>query len=71
MKQQMMSQATLASNEQCKVIYNQRSDMVVLEIGGTSLRLEASNFMMMNEMMRKAAAKLVMQTKLNYKVVTN
>ena len=64
MRQQTMSQATLAGNEQCKVIYNQHNDMVVLEIGGTSLRLDASNFMMMNEMMRKAAAKLVMQTKL-------
>lgn len=65
MKQQTISQATLASNEQCKVLYHQHSDMVVLEIGGTSLMLEASNFMMMNEMMRKAAAKLVMQVSLN------
>ena len=62
---QVISQGTislgaLGISEQCKVIYNQRSDMVVLEVGGTSLKLDASNFMMMNEMMRKAAAKLVM-----------
>jgi hypothetical protein len=37
---------------------------VVLEIGGTSLKLNAVSFMRMNEMMRKAAARLAMQTKL-------
>jgi hypothetical protein len=57
-----MSRATLPGNELYKVIYNQRQDTVVLEIGGTSLKLNASNFMRMNEMMRKAAARLVMQT---------
>ena len=57
----VMSKATLPSNELYKVIYNQHQDMVILEIGGTSLKLNASNFMMMNEMMRKAAARLVMQ----------
>ena len=34
-------------------------------MGGTSLRYAASNFFMMNEMMRKAAAKLEMQTELD------
>jgi len=61
----VMSQATLPSNELYKVIYNQRKDMVVVEIGGTSLKLNACSFMRMNEMMRKAAARLAMQTKLN------
>ena len=61
----VMSKATLPSNELYKVIDNQHQDMVILEIGGTSLKLNASNFMMMNEMMRKAAARLVMQTKIN------
>jgi len=65
-KSQVMSQATLAGDAQCKVIYNQRSDVVVLEVGGTSLKLDACNFMMMNEMMRKAAARLVMQTDIKY-----
>jgi len=61
-RSQVMSQTTLMGDEQCKVIYNQRSDVIVLEVGGTSLKLDACNFMMMNEMMRKAAARLVMQT---------
>ena len=65
-KPQVMSQATLVGNGQCKVIYNQRSDVVVLEVGGTSLKLDACNFMMMNEMMRKAAARLVMQTNIRF-----
>ena len=60
----VMSKATLPNNERYKVIYNQRQDLVVLEIGGTSLKLNATNFIMMNEMMRKAAARLVMQTEI-------
>jgi hypothetical protein len=65
-KPQVMSQTTLVGDAQCKVIYNQRSDMVVLEVGGTSLKLDACNFMMMNEMIRKAAARLVMQTNIKF-----
>ena len=65
-KQQIISQAKLAGDEECKVLYNKAKDMVELEIGGTSLRFEACNFFMMNEMMRKAAAKLVMQTELHH-----
>ncbi len=61
----IISQAKLAGNEECKVLYNKSKDMVELEVGGTSLRFAASNFFMMNEMMRKAAAKLVMQTELH------
>lgn len=60
----VMSKVTLPSNELYKVIYNQTQDMVVLEIGGTSLKLNSVSFMRMNEMMRKAAARLAMQTKL-------
>ena len=63
-KQQIISQAKLAGNEECKVLYNKAKDIVELEVGGTSLRFDACNFFMMNEMMRKAAAKLVMQTEL-------
>ncbi len=58
----VMSQATLPNNEHYQVVYNQHQDVVVLEIGGTSVKLNASKFMRMNEMMRKAAARLVMQT---------
>lgn len=63
-QQQIISQAQLGENAQCKVLYNKAKDMVEIEVGGTSLRFEARNFMMMSEMMRKAAAKLVMQTEL-------
>jgi hypothetical protein len=65
-KQQIISQAKLAGNEECKVLYNKAKDMIELEIGGTSLRLNARNFFMMSEMLRKAAAKLVMQTELQH-----
>lgn len=66
-KVQVMSKATLPDNELCKVVYHQRQDTVVLEIGGTSLKLNAFNFMRMNEMIRKAAARLAMQTEINIK----
>jgi hypothetical protein len=65
-KQLIISQAKLAGNQECKVLYNKAKDMIELEVGGTSLRLEARNFFMMNEMLRKAAAKLVMQTELHH-----
>lgn len=60
-----LSQTQLAGNAECKVLYNKAKDMVELEVGGTSLRFEACNFFKMNEMMRKAAAKLIMQTELH------
>ena len=63
-RQQIVSQEKLAGNEECKVLYNKAKDMIELEIGGTSLRFEAKNFFMMSEILRKAAAKLVMQTEL-------
>ena len=49
---QVMSKATLPSNERYKVVYDQHRDTVVLEIGGTSLKLNTFNFMRMNEIMR-------------------
>jgi hypothetical protein len=64
-KARVIGRSTLSGCEQYKVIYHQHLDTVVLEIGGTSVRLNASNFMMMNEIMRKAAARLVMQTEIS------
>lgn len=64
LSQAQLSQTTLAGNAECKVLYHKAKDMVELEVGGTSLRFEACNFFMMNEMMRKAAAKHIMQTEL-------
>ena len=63
----VVGKTTVPSNEQYKVVYNQYQDTVVLELGGTSLKLDAVNFMLMNEMVRKAAARLVMQTETNIK----
>lgn len=64
MAKQIISQTQLAGNATCKVLYNKVKDKVELEIGGTSIRLDASQFFVMNEMMRKAVARLVMQTEL-------
>jgi hypothetical protein len=64
---QVISKATLPGNELYKVIYHERQDTVVLEIGGISLTLNAFNFMLINEMMRKAAARLAMQTEIKVK----
>ncbi|MBA3696744.1 MAG: hypothetical protein H0W85_08325 [Methylotenera sp.] len=65
-KRLMVSQTKLAGDAECKVLYNKAKDLVELEVGDTSLRLDASNFFMMSEMMRKAAAKIIMQTKLHH-----
>lgn len=43
-KQLIISQARLAGNQECKVLYNKAKDMIELEVGGTSLRFEARNF---------------------------
>lgn len=65
MANQIISQAQLADNALCKVLYNKAKDKVELEIGGTSIRLEDRHFFLMNEMLRKAAARLAMQTELS------
>lgn len=63
MKQQrIVGQAMLPSQTACKVLYNKAMDTVEVEVGGTSLKFEADSFIVMNEMFRKAAAKIVMQT---------
>lgn len=58
-------QVILTSNQECKVRYHSAYDVVELEVGGTSLRVAVKSFFAIHEMMRKAAAKLVMQTQLN------
>ncbi len=64
MKHQLVNQARLAGNQTCKVLYNKTKDIVVLEIGGTSIKFEATQFFAMNEMLRKAVAKLIMNADL-------
>ncbi len=61
-KMKVISRATLPNDEHYKVIYLPNKDVVMVEIGGTTLKLSARKFVVMNEMMRKAAARLVMQT---------
>lgn len=60
----MLSQADLASHAEYKVRYNSAKDMVELVIGSTSLRISARHFFLMNEVMRKATAKLTLKTQL-------
>lgn len=61
-RQTVIGRTTLAGETACKVLYHQSSDIVELEVGGTTLKFEAGNFIVMNEMLRKAAARIVMQT---------
>lgn len=63
-RQTVVGKAMLAGKTACKVLYNQSSDMVELEVGGTTLKFEADNFIVINEMLRKAAARIVMQTEI-------
>lgn len=60
--QKVVGQTLLAGKTACKVLYHKSSDMVEVEVGGTTLKFEASSFIVMNEMLRKAAARIVMQT---------
>jgi hypothetical protein len=71
LSQAQLTKTKLAGNAECKVLYYKAKDMVELEVGGTSLRFEACNFFMMNEMMRKAAAKLIMQTELRVREIND
>ena len=69
MKQQtIVGQAMLPGHTACKVLYNKAKDTVEVEVGGTSLKFEADSFIVMNEMFRKAAAKIVMQTDIEFSV---
>lgn len=61
-RKMIVGQAMLPSKMTCKVLYNKSADSVEIEMGGTSLRFEANSFIVMHEMLRKAAARIVMQT---------
>lgn len=47
---------------ECKVTYNSVMDTIELQVGETSLRFNANSFILVQEVLRKAAAKVVMQT---------
>jgi hypothetical protein len=67
-RQTVVGKTMLAGKTACKVLYHKSSDMVEVEVGGTTLKFEADSFIMMNEMLRKAAAKIVMQTEIEMSV---
>lgn len=60
--QKIVGQIILPSHTECKVLYNQLMDVVEIEVGGTSLKFQANSFILVHEMLRKAAARIVMQT---------
>lgn len=64
-KKTIVGQTMLPSKMACKVLYSKATDSVEIEMGGTSLKFEANSFILMHEMMRKAAARIVMQTEIN------
>ncbi len=60
--QKLMGKITLPSETECKVLYSKQGDEVEIEMGTTTLRLQANSFIVMHEMLRKAAARIIMQT---------
>lgn len=61
-QESVIGQTTLAGQTACKVIYAPAADTVALEVGGTRLTVTADQFILIHEMVRKAAARIVMQT---------
>lgn len=61
-RNQVIGKTILPSDTECMVTYNSVIDMVELQVGGTSLRFNANSFILVQELLRKAAAKVVMQT---------
>ncbi len=51
----------VAGNQAVNVWYDQDQDTVALEVGATIINMQTSHFFQMHEMMRKAAARLVMR----------
>ncbi|MGB2831747.1 MAG: hypothetical protein WBC07_02280 [Methylotenera sp.] len=47
-----------------KYFNNKVMDVVEIEMGGTSLKFQANSFYVMHEILRKAAARIVMQTEI-------
>lgn len=61
-RNQVIGKTVLPSATECKVTYNRVMDTVELQVGGTSLHFNANSFILVQELLRKAAAKVVMQT---------
>ncbi|HSH85972.1 MAG TPA: hypothetical protein VK958_01860 [Methylophilus sp.] len=67
-RQTVVGKTMLAGKTACKVLYHKSSDMVEVEVGGTTLKFEADSFIVINEMLRKAAARIVMQTEIEMSI---
>lgn len=57
----------VAGNQAVNVWYDGDHDTVALEVGATTIHMATTHFFAMHEMIRKAAARLVMQTTLENK----
>lgn len=65
-RHKLIGKTKLSGNEVCKVHYNRANETIELDVDGTTIRFGTKQFFIMNEMMRKAVARLVMQTKLRH-----
>jgi hypothetical protein len=61
-KKQVIGKTTLPRTNEFRVRYRNSNDVVEVQLGGTSLRFNADSFILLNELLRKAAAKVIMQT---------
>lgn len=57
-------QELMAGSQAYQVKYDASHDEVELVVGSTTLHMAATRFFMLHETMRKAAARLVMQTEI-------
>ncbi len=62
MKKPPLSRITLNRNTHCSICYDKETDAVELSVGNISIKLNGNHFVLFNEMVRKATAKLVMNS---------
>lgn len=58
----IIGRTELPRQTNCTVCYYKNLDFVEVSVGNSSLKLEANSFILLNEMMRKAAAKIIMHS---------
>lgn len=61
----------VAGNQAANVWYDGDHDTVALEVGSTTIHMATTHFFAMHEMIRKAVARLAMQTPLDDLAVKN
>jgi hypothetical protein len=57
-----LSRITLDANTPCSVSYDKDIEAIELAVGNTSIKLDVNNFVLFNEMVRKATAKILMNS---------